>query len=110
VRVCWVYQTTHYWTVIRLPVNIQSHAQVASLGVRGCVGNSTSTRDNDISQYISECKPYLISLFYKVGLGLKSTCLLVLVKLTQIGSQISSNKGVKIKENTRDDIDKIKTT
>ena len=36
------------------------------------VGDS-STKDEDISLYISGCKPHLISRFYEVELGLKFT-------------------------------------
>jgi len=34
-----------------------SYARVVSLDVRECVGDPTSTRDEDILLYISGCKP-----------------------------------------------------
>jgi len=37
------------------------------------VGDPTSTRDKDLSLYISGCKPHPMSRFYVVELGLKST-------------------------------------
>ena len=37
------------------------------------IGDPTSTRDENISLYISECKPHPMSRFYGVELGLKST-------------------------------------
>jgi len=39
----------------------------------GGVGDPASTRDEDNSLYISGCKPHLMSQFYGVELGLKST-------------------------------------
>jgi len=36
-------------------------------------GDHTSTRDYDISLYISGCKSHLISQFYGIELNLKST-------------------------------------
>jgi len=58
------YRTTH---------NIYFHAQVGSLKMRACVGDPTSTRDQDISSFISGCKPHLIRQFYEVELGLMFT-------------------------------------
>jgi len=45
------YRTTH---------NMLSHAQAVTLGVSECVGDSTLTRDEDISLYTNGCKLYLI--------------------------------------------------
>jgi len=51
-----------------------SHARaVVTLDVRGGVGDPTSTRDEDNSLYISGANLNLMSQFYGVGLGLKST-------------------------------------
>jgi len=57
---CWAYRVTRYWAVIGPPI-ICYPTQELSLSAWGeCVGDSTSTRDEDNSLYISGCKPHLI--------------------------------------------------
>jgi len=56
---------------IRFPLVPNSRCLV--LGMRGSVGNTTSTRYKTKLYYISECKTYLPSYFYEVELSLNST-------------------------------------
>jgi len=58
------YRTTH---------NILSHTQAVTLDMRGVLEISHRLEIVDISLYISGCKPHLMSRFYGVALGLKST-------------------------------------
>ena len=59
-----------YWTTLK---QYSPMHKLSSLGVRGCVGDPTSTKDEAFQQFINRCTPHLTSRFCKVELGLKST-------------------------------------
>jgi len=71
--ICWAYQATRYRVVIGPPIICYPAHELSLSAWGGCVGDPTSTRDKDISLYISGCKPHPMSRFYGVELGLKST-------------------------------------